>query len=115
MNQLDRQEKEILSSYELGEWKPVEELESGMERYREYARDTLEQDRSVSVPISSSDLEAIQKLAIEEGIPFRALMSAIVHNYLAARMLDSDAPARPSSVSDSRSEDLPNWADQQAL
>ena len=108
MNQLDRQEKEILASYELGEWKPVEQLESEMERYREYARATLEQDRSVDVPISSSDLEAIQKLAIEEGMPFRALMSTIVHNNLAARMLDSEAPVRSSGESDSRSEDLHN-------
>ena len=108
MNQLDRQEKEILTSYELGEWKSVEQLESEMERYREYARATLEQDRSVDVPISSSDLEAIQKLAIEEGMPFRALMSTIVHNYLAARMLDSEAPLRSPGESDLRSEDLRN-------
>ena len=91
MSQLDSEEKELLESCELGEWKPVEELESEMERYREYARATLEQDRSVSVPISSSDLDAIQKLAIEEGMPFRALISTIVHNYLAARTLDNQA------------------------
>ena len=108
MNQPDKGEKEILKSYELGEWKPVEELESGMERYREYARATLEQDRSVNVPISSSDFEAIQKLAIEEGKPFRALMSTIVHNYLAARTLDSEAPVPSPGESDSRSEDLHN-------
>ncbi len=106
MNQLDREERELLRSYELGEWKPVANFEAEMERYREYARATLEQDRSVNVPISSSDLEVIQKLAIEEGMPFRALMSTIVHNYLAARMLDSDAPVQPTGISDSRSEDL---------
>ena len=92
MNQLDREESEILESYELGEWKPVDDLEAEMERYREYARAALGQDRSVSVPISSSDLDAIQKLAIEEGMPFQALMSTIVHNYLATRTLDNELP-----------------------
>ncbi len=100
MNQLDNEEKELLSSYELGEWKPVEELESEMERYREYARTTLEQDLSVSVPISSSDLDAIQKLAIEEGMPFRALMSTIVHNYVSARTLNDGLPIQPTSTSE---------------
>ena len=97
MSKLDREETELLESYELGEWKPVEDLESEMERYREYARATLEQDRSVNVPISSSDLDTIQKLAIEEGIPFRALMSTIVHNYLAARTFDNQANPLPTS------------------
>ena len=100
MNQLDREEREILESYELGEWRPVEDLEAEMERYREYARVTLEQDRSVSVPISSSDLDAIQKLAMEEGMSFQALMSTIVHNYLAARTLDSEATAQPATATD---------------
>ena len=100
MNQLDREERDILESYEKGEWKPVEDLEAEMERYREYARATLKQDRSVSVPISSSDLAAIQKLAIEEEMPFQALMSTIVHNYLAARTLDGEAPAQPAAETD---------------
>ena len=47
MDQLDSEEKELLRSYELGEWKQVEELESEMERYREYARATLGEDCGV--------------------------------------------------------------------
>ncbi len=47
MDQLDRAEKELLRSYDLGEWKPVVDLEAEIERYREYARVTLGQDRSV--------------------------------------------------------------------
>ena len=47
MDQLDSEEKELLMSYELGEWKQVEELESEMERYREYARATLGEDCGV--------------------------------------------------------------------
>ena len=100
MNQLDGEERELLRSYELGEWKSVANLEAEMERYREYARTTLELDRSVDVPISSSDLDAIQKLAIEEGMPFQALMSSIVHNYLAARMLDGETSIRSMGSSE---------------
>ena len=105
MNQLDREERDILESYELGEWKPVADLEAEMERYREYARATLEQDRSVTVPISSSDLDAIQKLAVEEGVPFQALMSTIVHNFLTGRSLENGVPTRPTTASDSKNGD----------
>ncbi len=98
MNQLDREEREILESYERGEWKPIEDLEAEMERYREYARATLEQDCSVSVPISSNDLDAIQKLAVEEGVPFQSLISTIVHNYLASRSLENGASTRPTTT-----------------
>ena len=48
MHQLDREERDLLTSYELGEWEPVADLESEMERYCKYARATLSQDRSVN-------------------------------------------------------------------
>jgi hypothetical protein len=42
MVNLDKEEKELLDSYERGEWKSVVDLESEIERYREYARATIE-------------------------------------------------------------------------
>ena len=48
MDQLDSEENELLASYELGEWKPVAELEAEMRRYREYARATLNEDQSTN-------------------------------------------------------------------
>ena len=46
MGQLDSEEKELLRSYERGEWKPIADLESEIERYRKYARATLNEDWS---------------------------------------------------------------------
>lgn len=40
-------------------------------RYVRYARTTFRKDRRVNIRISSKDLEAIQKRAIEEGLPTR--------------------------------------------
>ncbi len=41
MDKLDPEEKDILDSYERGEWRPVKDTESEMELIREYARATL--------------------------------------------------------------------------
>lgn len=46
MDQLDSEEKDILTSYERGGWKPIVDLESEMERYRKYARATLNEGQS---------------------------------------------------------------------
>ena len=82
MSEIDREEREVLTTYERDEWRPVSEPDAEIERYRGYARATFEKDRRVNIHISSNDLEAIQRQAIEEGIPCEALMSSVLHKYV---------------------------------
>ncbi len=82
MSEIDREEREVLATYERDEWRPVSERDAEIERYRGYARATFEKDRRVNIHISSNDLEAIQRRAIEEGIPCEALMSSVLHKYV---------------------------------
>ena len=82
MSEIDREEREVLTTYERDEWRPVSERDAEIERYRGYARATFEKDRRVNIHISSNDLEAIQRRAIEEGIPCEALMSSVLHKYV---------------------------------
>jgi len=44
---LDEEEKEILSSYERGEWKSVKNSNEEIERLRKYARNTLQKDKRI--------------------------------------------------------------------
>ena len=74
----------MLTTYKRDEWRPVSERDAEIERYRGYARATFEKDRRVNIHISSNDLEAIQRRAIEEGIPCEALMSSVLHKYVSA-------------------------------
>ena len=41
---LDKEEKEVLESFERGEWKPVKNLKTEIEKHQEYARKTLKKD-----------------------------------------------------------------------
>ena len=94
MSQLDREETELLASYELDEWRPVAKHDAEIERYRACARATFRQDRHVDIHLSSGDLEAIQKRAIEEGVPYQTLMSSILHEYISGRLVENASPIR---------------------
>ena len=88
MNRLDLEEKELLESYERDEWQSVPNLESESDRYRGYASATFRKDKRVNIRISQKDLAAIQKKALEEGIPYQTLISSILHKYLSGRLSD---------------------------
>ena len=85
---LDREERELLKSVESGEWESVPDLEGELRRHQEYARNTLRKDRRVNIRISSRDLEDIQALAVEEGIPYQTLMASVLHKYVSGRLTD---------------------------
>jgi predicted DNA binding CopG/RHH family protein len=85
---LDREEVELLDSYEAGEWRRIEGWESEAKRYEEYAQGTFKKDRRVNIRISSRDLEEIQKRALEEGIPYQTLIGSILHKYVSGRLVE---------------------------
>ena len=88
MNHLDKEEREILESYEQDEWVPVAHPEAERERYRSYAEATFKKDKRVNIRISQKDLEAIQKRALEEGIPYQTLIASVLHKYLSGRLVE---------------------------
>jgi predicted DNA binding CopG/RHH family protein len=91
MARLDPEEKDLLDSFKRGEWQAIEGRSEAVERYRDYARTTFKKDRRVNIRISSKDLEALQKRALEEGIPYQTLLASILHKYAAGRLVEKDA------------------------
>jgi predicted DNA binding CopG/RHH family protein len=45
----------------------------------------------VNIRISHKDLEALQKRALEEGIPYQTLLASILHKYAAGRLVEKEA------------------------
>ena len=85
---LDQEEQELLASFEAGEWQSAPDASSEIERYQQYARATLKKDRRVNIRLSASDLEAIQRRAAEEGIPYQPLRASVLHKYASGRMVE---------------------------
>lgn len=91
MTKLSKEERELLESVEAGEWKSVPDRENELARYREYAEATFRKDRRINIRISSKDLTALQKRALQEGIPYQTLVSSILHKYVAGRFKEQSA------------------------
>jgi predicted DNA binding CopG/RHH family protein len=83
---LDPSEKETLESVEKGEWRSVRGLNAERKRYSGYAAATFRKDKRVNIRISGKDLDALQKKALEEGLPYQTLISSLIHKFVSGRL-----------------------------
>ncbi len=88
MAKLDEKEKELLESYEAGEWVSGKGLDVERQSYAEAARTTFRKDRRVNIRISAKDLEGIKKKSLEEGLPYQTLIASILHKYITGRLVE---------------------------
>ncbi len=95
---LDKEEQEILDSFERGEWKPVANRRQEIARHAAYARNTLAKDRRVNIRISSKDLEELQAIAVEDGMPYQTLMASILHRFVSGRFVETSSRSRKSRI-----------------
>lgn len=85
---LTKEEKEILSSVEKGEWKQVPNFKREAKRFQESAKATLRKDKRVNIRMTERDLVYFQKKALEEGLPYQTLISSILHKYINGRLVE---------------------------
>lgn len=91
---LDKDEQEILKSFERGEWQSVKNVEGEIRKHQQYARNTLKKDKRANIRIYSKVLEEIQALAVENGIPYQTPMSSILHRYVSGYLIEKPRPNR---------------------
>ncbi|PNW38847.1 UNVERIFIED_CONTAM: hypothetical protein BEN50_01790 [Euhalothece sp. KZN 001] len=87
---LNAEEKEILRDFEAGEFKSVVTPQR-KEELAKAAEETFKKDKRINIRISSRDLEALQRRALEEGIPYQTLVSSILHKYVSGSLYDTTA------------------------
>ena len=87
---LDKEEKKLLAAFEAGEYESVL-TPARKKQIVESAATTFKKDKRINIRISSRDLEAIQKRAIVEGIPYQTLVSSILHKYVSGSLHDVTA------------------------
>ncbi len=89
-NKLNKEEKEILESYESDEWVSVSKPAS-IAKYKAAAKATFKKDKRVNIRISELDLELLQERALIEGLPYQTLMSSVLHKYVTGRFAEKNA------------------------
>ncbi len=83
---LDDEEKDILESFERGEWKTVDNVEEQKSMAKEAAAHYLHDNTRINVQIATSDLLAIKEKAAFEGLPYQFLIASILHKYAAGHL-----------------------------
>ena len=86
---LDAKEKDLLESVERGGWRSARGGQPERNRYVRYAKATFRKDRRLNIRLSSKDLEAIQKCALAEGLPYQTLISSLLHKYASGRLKET--------------------------
>ena len=81
-------EKEILESYEKGEWESLKDFREKRAEYADYASATFKKDKRINIRISDNDLTGLKVKAREEGIPYQTLVSSVLHKYVSGRLVE---------------------------
>ncbi len=85
---LNKEEKEVLNAYEKGDFKSVPNVKKEIEKYRGYAKSTLQKNKRMNIRISERDLIHIQRKTIEEGLPYQTFISSILHKYITGHLVE---------------------------
>jgi predicted DNA binding CopG/RHH family protein len=85
---LDTEERELLDSYERGEWQSVGILQEKLEQYQSYAVAALEANGLVSIVLPKEDLKAIRRKAAEAGMSYQMFIANIVHQFVSGRLVE---------------------------
>lgn len=89
-NKLNQEDQELLEAFEAGEFESDFKNERRAQLTK-LAEDAIKKDKRINIRISSRDLEALQRRAIEEGLPYQSLVSSVLHKYVSGGFKDISA------------------------
>ena len=88
--QLDKEEQELLDAYNSGEFQS--DMTPSRKKFIEQsAAQMFKKNKTINIKISEHDLLAIQRRALEEGIPYQTLVVSILHKYVSGSLYDATA------------------------
>ncbi|HPG41432.1 MAG TPA: antitoxin [bacterium] len=87
-NTLNKEEQDILDSFNRGEWQSIPDLEKRKWEIREAARATLRKDKRVNIRITERDLNELQRQAVHEGLPYQTFISSILHKFVNGSLVE---------------------------
>ena len=93
---LDQDEQEILDAFEADEFESIL-TDERKEYLAQVAEQTVKKDKRINIRISSKDLSAIQRRALQEGLPYQSLVASILHKYVSGGLQDIAAIKHHSS------------------
>ncbi|PKA14310.1 MULTISPECIES: antitoxin [Leptospira] len=85
---LSQEEKDLESSIERNEWKPVDNKAQYLKKFKSAAKNTLLKDKRMNIRIAGKDIQLLKTKALEVGIPYQTLVSSILHQYVTGKLTE---------------------------
>ncbi len=85
---LDKEERGILDAYDKGKLKLSSPSKKEKEKMQTMAEQTFRKDRRVTIRLYDHDLKGVQKKAMEKGMPYQTLISAMIHQYVEGDLVE---------------------------
>ena len=85
--QYDQEEREILEAYETGQLSLSRPLAEELAAIKATAENTFKKDTRITVRVYAHDFKSIKKKALQLGIPYHALISGIIHQYVEGELV----------------------------
>jgi predicted DNA binding CopG/RHH family protein len=81
----DDEERDVITAYESGEFRPVTDQQRAKQAAVQAARRYMRKDARVNIRLSTADLEMLKRRAAEEGLPYQTLIASVLHKYVSGR------------------------------
>jgi predicted DNA binding CopG/RHH family protein len=85
---LDKEENDILTAYDEGRLKLSSPTSKERKNIQSMAEKTFRKDRRVTIRLYDHDLKGVQKKAMEKGMPYQTLISAMIHQYVEGDLVE---------------------------
>ncbi len=79
----DNYEKDLLESFEKGEWESVENLEARKDELQSYATFSK---KAISLRLPENDLHEIKKISLKNGLPYQNIIQILVHQFVSGKI-----------------------------
>jgi predicted DNA binding CopG/RHH family protein len=83
----DKEERDFLRAFEVGEWMSVPNVAAEKARFEEAARNTLALSERLTVCLTRMDLITLKACAAREGSTPQALAGSILHKYITGQLV----------------------------
>ncbi len=81
------QEQELLKALEGGEIALENPSRALLRELESAAEGTFKKDKRINIRLSSHDLLGIQRKASKQGVPYQALISSLIHQYVEGELV----------------------------
>ena len=85
MKKLDKEEKDLLKSFEDGEWNSIKAVSKKKKAFVKVAKCTAAKNKRINIRLSEKDLANLKAKSLEEGLPYQTLVASVIHRYVSGK------------------------------